>query len=127
MTSQIEETIRQLGCLILNTEEYKAMQAAESVYQKDEGLAALVREFEINRTRLLGARAQETPDEATIADLQNRLQAIYEQIEANEKMKKYQAATAAFEGLMKSVLSGIQNAVFGEPCTHDCSTCSGCH
>lgn len=127
MTSQIEETICQLGCLILNTEEYKAMQEAESVYQKDESLAALVREFEVNRTRLLGARAQEAPDEATIADLQNRLQAIYEQIEANEKMKKYQAATAAFEELMKSVLSGIQNAVFGESCTHDCSTCSGCH
>lgn len=126
--NEINKTIGLLGEQILANDVYVAFKAAEKKYQEDAELSALVNAFDACRNDLVMARSAETPDEATITSVQDRMEALYNKIMENENMKAYNEAAGAFEALMKQVFDGINTAVFGpQECTHNCATCSGCH
>ena len=126
--NEINKTIGLLGEQILANEAYVAFKAAEKKYQEDAELSALVNAFDACRNDLVIARSAETPDEAAITTVQDRMEELYNKIMENENMKAYNEAAGAFESLMKQVFDGINTAVFGpQECTHNCATCSGCH
>lgn len=126
--NEINNTIEKLGQQILASEEYVAYKEAEAVYQTDAQLSALVNDFDACRNDLVMARAGETPDEAKVGEIQDRMEKIYTQIMENDHMKAYNEAAGKFEALMKQVFEEINTAVFGpQECTHNCATCSGCH
>ena len=65
-----------------------------------------------------------------IAEIEERIKGVYEKIMANEKMIAMQESAKAVEELMGQVNGVISFYVTGEEptgCTHDCSTCGGCH
>lgn len=126
--NEINKTIELLGQQILASEEYVTFKQAETVYQADAKLSALVNDFDVCRNELIMARSGETPDEDKIAKVQDRMEELYGKIMENENMKAYNEAAGKFEGLMKHVFDEINTAVFGpQECTHNCATCSGCH
>ena len=63
--------------------------------------------------------------------------AAYQKIMANENMVAYQAAQSELEAVVNTVNGIIAMSLNGEDpmtcdpdaqnCTHDCSTCGGCH
>ena len=126
--TQINKTIETLGSQILESEQYVAFKKAEADYQADAALSALVNDFDACRNELVMARAGEEVDEAKVAQVQDKMEKLYNEIMENANMKAYNEAAGKFEALMKQVFDGINTAVFGpQECTHNCATCSGCH
>ena len=125
--NEITELTEKLGQAVLSSPEYAEFQRTQKAYQADTALAGLVGEFDKVRADLVAARSVQTPDDKAIDGLQAQLQQIYGDIMRNENMKAFTEASTRFEHVMKEIHSQIDKAVFGEQCTHDCSTCSGCH
>ena len=61
--------------------------------------------------------------------IQDRIDAIYDQIVSTETYKALEKAQNDVNDLMEMVNSTITFNITGEmpSCTHDCSTCGGCH
>ena len=62
------------------------------------------------------------------ARIQDRIDEIYAEITMDPIFKELDEAQQAVNELMESVNNTIMfNATGKTPCTHDCSSCSGCH
>ena len=68
-------------------------------------------------------------DEAKLSSHQERMREIYNEIFKNDIMTEYNTAKNRFENIVNEVYGIINFYVTGEDpsCTHDCSTCGGCH
>ena len=79
----------------------------------------------------------EDADSAKIEDLQKQYSALYEEIMKNENMEAYSAAASQMEEMAQYISKMIGLFFDGqdpetceipdESCTHNCSTCGGCH
>ena len=123
----IFEKTRELGEMIQNCEEMKAYKDAEARQASDEATQEHMKEFNMNRLNL--AR-----------DMQNGKISREDAIEANNKafealcekaplVREYVDAKAKFDAVVNQVNSIINFYITGQTgdCTHDCSTCGGCH
>ena len=123
----IFEKTRELGEMIQNCEEMKAYKDAEARQASDEATQEHMKEFNMNRLNL--AR-----------DMQNGKISREDAIEANNKafealcekaplVREYVDAMAKFDAVVNQVNSIINFYITGQTgdCTHDCSTCGGCH
>ena len=69
-------------------------------------------------------------DHKAIADLRARIEELSSAIGADPKYIRFAEAQKAMNALMAEVNAEIKFCITGErpvECTHDCSTCSGCH
>ena len=77
--------------------------------------------------------AREDHDEDMLAVIKKRLDTLYEEIYATDLMKEFTVAEDNFNILLNAVNMTITSYISEQPataqggCTHDCSTCSGCH
>ena len=74
--------------------------------------------------------AKDERDEALLGMIQSRIDVIYDQIVGTETYKNLEKAQNEVNELMEMVNSTITFNITGEQpssCTHDCSTCGGCH
>ena len=74
--------------------------------------------------------AKEERDDALIESLNARVEEIYNEIVALPAYTELEAAQNEVTELMNSVNNTINAQMMGEEpngCTHDCSTCGGCH
>ena len=118
----------ELGALIKEDERIKALEAARDAYQQNEEIATLTTEYDVQQKALAEAYAQNEKDQQFIDAINARISAIYEQVIGTEVYKAYEAAQNRVNELMQQVNATIQYEISGEtPCTHDCSTCGGCH
>ena len=130
--TKIIELAHSLGEEIAKSEEIKNLQSAKDAFDKDSDLQAMMSEYEADR-RLLGeefSKSDAEADQKAIADLRARLGELNALIGANETYKFFAKAQAAMDALMADVNGEIRFCITGErpsTCTHDCSTCSGCH
>ena len=65
-----------------------------------------------------------------IADLRARIETLSSEIGSHPKYIKFAEAQRAMNALMAEVNEEIKYCITGErpsDCTHDCSTCKGCH
>ena len=88
-------------------------------------------EYEAER-RLLGQEFSKEPseaDEKAIADLRARIEELTAEISVNPIYAAFAEAQQAMNKLMADVNAEIKFCITGErdDCTHDCSTCKGCH
>lgn len=130
--TKIIELAHNLGEEIAKSEEIRNLEAAKEVYEKDLALQKLMSEFETER-KLLGeafAKDGDETDEKVIADLRARIEDLTAQICRNPHYIDFANAQKAMNDLMAEVNAEIKFCITGERpsnCTHDCSTCSGCH
>ena len=130
--TKIIELAHALGEEIAKSDEIKNLEAAKEAFQSDAPLQAKMSEYETDRLLLGQEFAKETSeaDERAIADLRARIEELTAEISANEQYKAFAAAQEAMNALMAEVNAEIKFCITGErpsSCTHDCSTCSGCH
>ena len=129
--TKIIELAHQLGMEIACSEEIKALNDTKSAFDSDAELQALMSEYEAERV-LLGqefAKDSNEVDEKAIADLRARIEELTKIISANPKYSAFAIAQQNMNKLMADVNAEIKFCITGERdnCTHDCSTCSGCH
>ncbi len=130
--TKIIELAHALGEEIAKSEEIQNLEATKAAFQMDAELQAKMSEYETERM-LLGQEFSKNPGEAdqkAIADLRARIEELSAEIGASEKYQRFAAAQQAMNALMADVNAEIKYCITGErpsDCTHDCSTCKGCH
>ena len=129
--TKIIEIAHQLGMEIAKSDEIRELERAKDVFEKDAALQAKMSEYEAER-KLLGEEFSKSTDEAdqkAIADLRARIEELTREISVMPNYMAFAAAQQAMNRLMAEVNAEIKFCITGErdDCTHDCSTCKGCH
>lgn len=130
--TKIIELAHNLGDAIAQSDEIRALGIAKDGYEKDADLQKKMSEYETDRA-LLGEQFSKDDgeaDEKVIADLRARMEALSAEIVVNPNYAAFAEAQAAMNKLMEDVNAEIKFCITGErpsSCTHDCSTCHGCH
>ena len=128
---------RQLGVEIQKDERYKKYLAAKLKNDNDPELQAAIGEFNIARMALDNEiQKGENKDEKKVAEINDQLRAAYTKVMSNQSMAEYNNAKVYVDELVNEIEAIISAAISGEDpmtvdvhanCTHDCSTCGGCH
>ena len=127
---------RELGHAIQNEEFYKELNAAKEKADADETLQALIALFNTKRVAINNEACKTDRDEATLKTLNEDMRTVYSQIMSNENMIAYNNAKQTFDAALQRIVAIITQSAEGEDpdttdydasCTHDCSTCGGCH
>ena len=130
--TKIIELAHLLGEEIAKSDEIKNLEVAKEEFQSDAELQNKMSEYETERM-LLGQEFAKDPSEAdqrAIADLRARIEQLSSEIGSHPKYIKFAEAQRLMNSLMADVNNEIKYCITGErpsECTHDCSTCKGCH
>lgn len=130
--TKIIELAHLLGDEIAKSDEIKNLEATKAAFQSDEELQNKMNEYEAERM-LLGqefSKSSDEIDQRAIADLRARIEELSSEISKNPLYIAFSEAQKAMNALMAEVNAEIKFCITGErpvECTHDCSTCSGCH
>ena len=129
--TKIIELAHQLGMEIAGSDEIKALNETKNAFESDAALQALMSEYEADRV-LLGqefSKDNAEIDEKAIADLRARIEELTREVSKNPIYIAFAEAQQNMNKLMADVNAEIKFCITGERdnCTHDCSTCSGCH
>lgn len=130
---------RELGKAIQNDDRYKDYIAAKEANDKDEGLQQLIGEFNLKRENLQLelSKPEDKQDREKVQRYNRELQESYEKVMSNPNMANFAIVKNALDSLLQQVQGIIDLCCNGEDpdtcefntsaCTHDCSTCGGCH
>ena len=123
----IFEKTRELGEMIQESELMKRAKDLEAQQQNDEEASALLKEFELNRLNL--ARDMQSGKISREEAIQKNNQAFDELCEKSPIIREYIEAKQQFDAMVQQVNQILNYYITGaDPnCTHDCSTCGGCH
>ena len=121
------EKANELGQLIKDCPEMKALTDAEQAQAKDDAAQELIKEFNLKRMNL--ARDMQAGKLTQEEAIKQNNDAFSEMVEKSEVIKNYVEAKKAFDKLIAGVNSVINLYIMGDQggCTHDCHTCGGCH
>ena len=106
------------------------MENARKAYEQDDTVTTLMAEYEVQQKAMQNIATGENFEPQMMEMIQNRINELYEQIMSHPVYVELNAAQEAVNELMNAVNNTITFAITGEMpsnCTHDCSTCGGCH
>ena len=130
MKERIIQIANMLGMEIAKSDEIKTLEAAKEAYQSDDALQALMSEYETDRMLLAEEFSKDDVDQDAAAKLRERIEELTAKIMENSNYIAFSEAQRGMNALMAEVNAEIKFCITGErpsECTHDCSTCSGCH
>lgn len=118
---------RELGELIQQSAEMERVKKAEIAQEADENAKELLKEFNMQRMNL--ARDMQSGKLSREDAIEKNNKAFDELLEKNDVIKEYIDAKKEFDGLVNQVNQILNFYITGQDpnCTHDCSTCGGCH
>ncbi len=126
--NDIMELAKKLGEAIKEDARILELNRAKEAYDNDSGLQNAILEYNTQQTALAEEHRKEAPDADIIAAIRNRSDELYRMISTSSTYLALQAAQTEVNDFMNQVNAEITYAITGErPCTHDCSTCGGCH
>ena len=129
--TKIIEFAHMLGMEIAKSEEIAELERAKDVFEKDAELQAKMAEYETERKLLAEefSKSENEADDKAIADLRARMDELSREISVMPSYVAFAAAQQGMNKLMADVNAEIKFCITGErdDCTHDCSTCKGCH
>ena len=129
--NQIIEKARELGQMIADSDEFKALKGAEELQLADPKAQELMMEY-ANTRDTLAAKAQ-SPDvtKEDFEAIQTEMEAAFAKLMTNENIKRYIDANGKFKTLIDQVNAIIAYFEKGEEqsggCSGNCSSCSGCN
>ncbi len=128
MKMGIFELAANLGQAIREDERMIRMEKAKAAYDSSEKIGNLMMEYGIQQQALTTMGDNEEIDTAALTRIQDRINEIYAEITTDPVFIELDEAQTAINELMESVNNTIMfNATGTTPCSHDCSSCSGCH
>jgi cell fate (sporulation/competence/biofilm development) regulator YlbF (YheA/YmcA/DUF963 family) len=134
----LESVLRELGKEIQKDERFAALKAAAAVNDANEDLQKQMQELQLISLKYQQEMQKgEEASQERITELQGEYQSVYNDIMSTESMQKYSEAASEMEQ-MAQYISGMIGLFFDgqdpetcelppQDCTHDCSTCGGCH
>ena len=118
----------QLGQAIKEDERMIRMEKAKAAYESSDKIGNLMIEYGIQQQALTTMGDGDEIDTDALTRIQDRIDEIYAEITLDPVFKDLDEAQAAVNELMETVNNTIMfNATGKTPCSHDCSTCGGCH
>ena len=124
------ELAAELGRTLKDDARIIALNAARDAFEADENVKTLMTEYEVQQNAIHEEAMKEDRSEDVLNAIQDRIEAIYNQITESESYKALDAAQNEVNALMEAVNNTITFNITGEEpsaCTHNCSTCGGCH
>lgn len=128
--TKIIELAHMLGLEIAKSSEIKKLEEAKDAFEANQEIQGKMSEYETDRILLTQEYSKENADEKLIADLHARIDELAAEITGNALYVAFTQAQAEVNALMNDVNAEIKFCITGErpsDCTHDCSTCNGCH
>lgn len=130
--TKIIELAHALGEEIAKSAEMKSLAEAKDAYERDAELQSRLSEYETDRVLLAEelSKPQDEADERAIADIKARIEELSREILLTPSYTAFIQAQEALNSVMSEVNAEIKYCISGErptECTHDCSTCKGCH
>ena len=108
-----------------------ALEDAKRVYEADPALQKALMEYDVQQAVMQNEAAKPDRDMQLIEQIQHRIDTLYREIAASPAFDALNRAQAEVNALMNQVNGAIMTEITGEPpasgCTHNCSTCAGCH
>lgn len=123
----IFEKTRELGEMIQSSDLMKKTKELEAKQASDEEASALLKKFNLNRMNL--ARDMQNGKISREEAIQKNNRAFDEICEKSPIIREYVEAKQEFDAMVQQVNQILNYYITGmDPnCTHDCSTCGGCH
>ena len=125
----IFELAATLGDELKKHEVLVAMDTARKAYEEDKQLKSLMTEYEVQQIAMQKEAGKADCDTHMIDMIQSRINELYKSITENEVYLALEKAQNDVNELMNKVNGIITLHITGEEpgCTHNCSTCHGCH
>ena len=127
---EIMEIAALLGKTLKEDARLVRLEEAKNAYTSDVELQKKLLEYEVQQTALQGEITKPERDTAFIDIIQNRIDQLYKEITENPAFIQLNEVQAEVNELMNAVNAIITANITGEQpsaCTHNCSTCGGCH
>ena len=129
LNKELLETIEKLASQIKADPRYSAVMQAQTAYTQDPEIGKLLTEYNVQQAALAESCKGAEQDALLTASIQKRLEELYNQVVENPVYLAYKEASDAYNAFYQAVSQELEFALNGKQtgCTHDCSTCSGCH
>ncbi|NLV35143.1 MAG: YlbF family regulator [Clostridiaceae bacterium] len=123
--SEILVKARELGEMLVASQELSRLKKAEAILESDDHGMALLEDQRLLQVELIKA-AREGNSEVQLEDITNLLKEKQNEINAYPKTSEYIEAKNQFDSLVKSINDVITFAITGEACSPSkCSSCGG--
>ena len=126
----IFELAAELGKALKEDEKLVKLEEAKKAYEESKTLQKNLVEFDVQQKALQQEIAKEERDNIFIEVIQKRINDLYNLIIDDPAFVALNKAQEEVNELMNAVNTTITYNITGEmpsSCTHDCSTCGGCH
>jgi len=126
----IFELAAELGQMLKEDARIIALDKAREAFEADAEVAALMTEYEVQQNAIHEEAMKEDRSEDVLNAIQDRIEVIYQKITESKSYKALEEAQNEVNALMEAVNNTITFNITGEEpssCTHNCSTCGGCH
>lgn len=128
LTKEMKEIIKELGDVIKNDSRYTEFKKSSDAYFESSEVNRKITEYNVHQTALSEEYAKEVKDQAVIESITKRVNELYHEITESKEYVDYVAAKELYDEFMEAVRAEIEFAVSGQKsCSHDCSSCGGCH
>lgn len=127
---EIFELAAELGKKLKDDSRLIALEAAKKAYEEDSQLQKYMLEYDVQQKAMQREIAKPERDLHFIEVIQKRIDELYKQISEHPAFAELNRVQAEVNDLMNRVNQTIMTQITGENpggCTHDCSTCGGCH
>ena len=123
----IFKKVRELGEMIQESDQMKEMKPAEAAQEADADAKKYMQEFNMNRMNL--ARDMQNGKISREDAIKKNNEAFDELCEKSPAIKNYLEKKNEFDAMVNQINQILNYYITGmDPaCTHDCSTCGGCH
>ena len=127
---EIFELAAELGKKLKEDARLVALEEAKKAYGEDRQLQKYMVEYDVQQRAMQTEAARSDRDMEMIGVIQKRIDELYRLISTHPTFDALNRAQEEVNDLMNTVNQTIMTQITGEEpsgCTHNCSTCSGCH
>ena len=127
---EIFEIAAQLGKALKEDERLVRLENAKKAYKESPTLGKMMIEYEVQQKAMQNEVAKSDRDMQMIEAIQRRTDELYTLISEHPVFAELNRTQSEVNELMNAVNQTIMTQITGEEpsgCTHNCSTCGGCH
>ena len=127
--SEILTKARELGETIANSEEFKALKAAEEMQENSAEAMEILKKYNDERRALAEEVSSGEVSDERIAEIRKQLEESYERVMSQSEIAAYYEAQKKFEAIvnqMNSILTYYMTGEINAGCSGNCSGCSSC-
>ncbi|MBQ8416181.1 MAG: YlbF family regulator [Clostridia bacterium] len=127
---EIFELASELGKKLKDDARLVALESAKEAYENNKELQTYLVEYDVQQRAMQKAVTEAERDMQMIESIQARIDTLYRQIAEHPVFVELNRSQNEVNELMNAVNQTIMTQITGEEpsgCTHNCSTCGGCH